>query len=265
MIDIHCHILPGLDDGSSDINESLGMAKMALSDNITHIVATPHTLNGFFENDPKKIERHLEYLNSQLIRHSINVNLYGGAEVHLCSDMAQKIENGVISTINNSKYCLLEFPNYSLPPGYQDEIFGLTITGITPVIVHPERLPIFHYDLSVLYKLISMGCVVQITAQSITGGFGKAAMKLSHQMLKRRLAHIIATDAHSLMHRPPILSTAVNMAAKILKDNEEAESMVVSRPRAILDGTGLDIPEPVPERKKKWFPRFFSKYSRLHS
>ena len=163
------------------------MAKTALSDGITHIAASPHTLNGIYENALPKIEKHLGRLKAKLAESEIPLHLYCGADVHLCAGMARRIENGEITTINNNgRYFLLEFPNYALPGGYEEEIFQLGIIGVIPVITHPERIPIFHYDLCALYDLISMGCLVQITAQSITGAFGREVMALTHKMLKLR-------------------------------------------------------------------------------
>jgi protein-tyrosine phosphatase len=254
MIDIHSHILPGLDDGASDVEESLAMAKIALNDGIHTIIATPHILNGIYPNSRSTILTSTDELRAAFAKEQIKSDLFPGSEAHLNLGMAEKIFSGEAVTLNdNQRYLLLEFPFHSIPPGAKQEIFQLQLKGITPVLAHAERNYGFQQHLKELYEFVSMGCLVQITAMSITGNLGREARLCAQKMLECRLAHIIATDAHSAAHRPPILSIGVKKSAKILGSTEQAEAMVTSRPAAILAGEKVVIPEPEEPAKKRWF------------
>ena len=254
MIDLHCHILPGVDDGPDSIEESLEMANQAAADGIHTLVATPHTLNEVYHNPLQNIENNVTRLRNALRKNRININLCIGSEVRICTGLKQKIIAKEIATLNNNgKYVLVEFPVHVIPPGSKQELFQLTLHNITPILAHPERNMIFQHQPELLFDLTAMGCLVQITAMSITGRFGQDAMECAHMLLKNRQCHVIATDAHSPDNRPPILSPAVKTCARILGNLKEAREMVINRPQAILNGKPVKIPEPKPLRKKKWW------------
>lgn len=258
MIDLHSHILPAVDDGSSSVEESIAMAKQAVGDGIRTVVATPHTLNGVYYNSLDKVLDHVANLREILLKNQIELNLCSGSEVHICAGLAEKILSGEIATINNNKqYALVEFPGQVIPSGSKNELFQLKLKGITPIIAHPERNMIFQRQLELIYDLVAMGSIIQITAMSITGGLGEEAMECAHRLLNLRLAHVIATDSHSFKNRPSILSQAVEVAAKIMGDTKEAEKMVTIRPDAILKGKPVSLPEPKRQRKKGWFSMIF--------
>jgi len=259
MIDIHCHILPGIDDGPLSIAESLAMVDLALADGITTIVATPHTFNGVYTTPPEATTSGVDALNRILTDKNIRLRICPGAEVHTCDAFSRKIIDGLADTINHTgKYVLVEFPFQTINPGTSEELFQLKLKGITPVIAHPERNILFQRDIDQLYDMVGMGCLVQITAMSITGELGEAAMGCAHTLLQRHLVHVIASDAHSPGGRPPILSNGVNAAADILGSMAEARKMVTDIPRAILCGDSIEIPDPLRplEMKKKWWQVF---------
>ena len=246
MIDLHCHILPNVDDGSRSLEESLQMAEQALKDGIQMIVATPHTLNGVNTNGAEEVISGVTAFQETLTAKHLNLKLHPGADIHLCTDLVQRIRSREACTINDTgKYILLELPSQTIPNGVKDEIFALKLNGITPIITHPERNVMVQHDPSVLYELVRMGAFAQVTAMSLTGDFGEFIAQMSGMLLRHRLVQIIATDAHSAKDRPPVLSGAVERAAEILKDYEAAEHMVTSVPAAILSGQVPDIPEPV--------------------
>jgi protein-tyrosine phosphatase len=247
MIDLHCHILPGVDDGAKSMEESLSMARKALEDGIHTIVATPHTLNGIYINPVNEVTSRVANLQECLSKNHIKLQLYAGADVYMCPHMLERIESGDAGTIDNAgKYILLEFPSQIVPPGAKDEIFSLKLNGITPIITHPERNPAIQQDIDILYELVRMGSLSQVTAMSITGEFGGMVMQCAERLLTRRLVHVIATDAHSSDTRPPVLSQAVERAAEIIGSYEEAERMVTHVPGIILSGDMPEIPEPIP-------------------
>lgn len=237
MIDLHCHILPGVDDGPAHIEESLAMARYALKEGIEAVVVTPHALGSGLDNPPEKIHQAILDLQNRLDMEKIPLILHPGAEVHLCPNMARRIISGeTVFLSKNRRYILVEFPFHSVPIGFKEELFQLAVNGITPVIAHPERNPMIGHDLQFLSELIDMGCLVQVNAASITGGFGDAVMFTAHQLIIKRLVHVIASDAHSSDHRPPALSLAVDIARKILKNKKQALAMVEEMPQKIIAG-----------------------------
>lgn len=253
MIDLHCHILPGLDDGPQSMEESLSMARKAFEDGIRTIVATPHTLDGLYTNAFTEISSGVVGLQDALASEKIDLRLCVGADVHLCPQLMARIEKGDAVTINNAgKYLLLELPPQSIPAAVKDEIFSLRLNGITPIITHPERHPVIQREISILYELISLGALGQVTAMSITGDFGGMVMACAEAMLAHRLVHLIASDAHSPDNRPPVLSPAVEAAEEILGSHEEAERMVKGWPALILAGDPVEAPAPT--RMKKAYP-----------
>ncbi|MGD8388957.1 MAG: hypothetical protein PVG49_17555 [Desulfobacteraceae bacterium] len=258
MIDLHCHILPGVDDGPQNLDDSLAMARAAVADGIETIVATPHTLNGVYLNPVDAVRSGVDVLQDALDAASIPLRLYVGGDVHLVPDMMRAIHTGKAVTINDQrKYLLLELPSQSLPTNLKEEIFRLRIGGVTPIITHPERNMALAQDSKILFDLIEMGALVQVTAMSLTGGFGEFVRGVSERLLEQRLIQIIATDAHSLAGRPPVLSLALEAAADVLRDPDEALCMVRETPAAILKGDPVDIPEPRKStRRFRLFRRF---------
>lgn len=254
MIDLHCHILPGLDDGAKSMEESLSMARTALEDGIKTVVATPHTLDGLYLNPLEQVSRAVGLFREALSTQGIALEIRVGADVHLCPGMAERIEKGDAATINNAgKYLLLELPPQTVPERLRDEIFSLRLLGITPIITHPERHPVLQRDLGALRDLISLGSLAQVTAMSLTGEFGGHVMSCAEMMVRNRLVHVIATDAHSAKSRPPLLSRAVEAAEAILGSMEEARRMVTELPAAILAGDPVEAPAPAPVKKSRSF------------
>ena len=233
------------------------MARFAVKDGIHSIVATPHTLNGVYTNTAEEVTKHVANLQEVFSKNNIQLQLYPGADVHLCPNILERIKSGEACTINNSgKYLLLELPSQTIPKGIKDEIFTLKLNGITPIVTHPERNSIIQHNPDILYELVNRGTLIQITAMSLTGEFGEFVKQAVDMMLKQRFVHLIASDAHSHDNRPPALSHAVEIAAKILGSSEEAKHMVSDTPAAILSGDIVEIPEPVYYNSKH---RFFTK------
>jgi protein-tyrosine phosphatase len=254
VIDLHCHILPGVDDGSRSLEESLYMARTAVEDGIHTVVATAHSLNGIHTNRVEEIAQKVQAFKKILARDQIPLRLFFAIEVHICPHLLAHIKKGDAGTVNSSgKYLLLELPSQTIPPGIKDEVFSLKLHGITPIIVHPERNAFIRKDPDILFDLVTMGALSQVTAMSITGAFGLEVRHATERLLKRRLCHVIASDAHSADTRPPILSRAVEKAADLLGSSEEAEAMVTRVPAAILAGKRPSVPEPLKKQKRGRF------------
>ena len=244
MIDLHAHILPGLDDGPKDIEESLAMCAKAAADGIHAIVATPHTGNGVYNNHRDHINASLSILRERVEKAGLPLALFAGADVHANVAILDMLADGRAMTVNdNGSYVMIELPDQAVPPNFEEWLFGLRLKGITPILTHPERNMVIGRDPDLLARLVTMGVLVQVTAMSITGHFGKAIEKTAREMLVKRLVHVIATDAHSLEARPPVLSLARDAAALIL-GQEEARQLVQENPRSILEGRLIDTPQP---------------------
>lgn len=234
MIDIHCHILPGLDDGPQTEQQSLAMCELAAADGIKTIVATPHTGNGEYLSPAKDVRKGVEKLNKLLKKKEINLTILPGHDAYIQLRLIEDIKQGKVLTINDAKkYIILELPAQSVPFYVEEFIIKLKSNGITGIISHPERNDQIQKDTRALKRLVAAGALAQITALSLTGGFGNPAQKTAQTLLKQRLAHIIASDAHSKDMRPPVLSEAVKEASRIIGERN-AWDMAHTTPLEII-------------------------------
>jgi protein-tyrosine phosphatase len=250
MIDLHTHILHGLDDGARSLTQSLEMVQVAYRDGVRTMVATPHTLNGRYQNDRALILAKVQELKDALTQFAIHnsesgiqnlpsdtrMKILPGADVHFCIEILLQLEQGNVTTVGDGgTYLFVEFPPQGIPYRAEELLFQLLAKGIRPIISHPERnLEIRQRPLR-YYEMIRMGCLGQVTAMSLTGDFGPRVKRLAEKPLTSRLIHFIASDAHSVHKRPPLLSAAVGAAKKIV-GQEEARRMVTEYPQAVLDG-----------------------------
>jgi protein-tyrosine phosphatase len=239
MIDLHCHLLPGIDDGPPDPAVSLAMARLAVADGIETIACTPHITPGLYDNSGSEIRAGVERLSRELANAGIQLNLVTGADVHLAPDLTSGFRSGRIPTLAGSRYFLLEPPHRVLPPRMEDVVFRVMADGYVPILTHPERLTWIasHFDL--IRRLRSAGVWMQLTAMSITGGFGRRVRYWSERLLDEGLVDILATDAHNCDRRPPCLSQARAIVARRVGE-AEAHRMVVTRPKGILRNVSPD-------------------------
>lgn len=258
MIDLHCHILPNIDDGAKDIDESLAMCEVALKDGVSIIVASPHINPSIYEPSKELILSKLNKINEILKTKNGKIKglkILAGAENRVHPDLIDWIYNGKLCTINNNmRYIILELPDWFLFPHIKELIIHLKARNIISLISHPERNLHIRKNINLLYELVNTGALSQITAMSITGEFGYEIKQFSKKLLRRNLGHIIVSDAHSAYKRPPVLSRAVEEAAKIV-GSEKALNMVTTTPKAIIDGKTVEFPKVTPRRK------FFRKFS----
>lgn len=248
MIDLHHHLLPGIDDGAADLAMALDMARMAVADGIHTVACTPHIYPGLYENTGDGIRAAITALQAELDAAGIALKLVEGADVHLAPDLVEGIQAGRVPTLAGSRYLLLEPPHHVAPPRLEETVFGLMVAGIVPIITHPERLTWIegHYD--DFRRLFRNGAWMQITAGSLTGRFGSRPKYWAERMLDEGLVHILATDAHHPRRRPPLLAEARENAARRLGE-EEATRLVSTRPRAILDNAPPDTVPPPPQSR----------------
>jgi len=248
MIDIHNHLLHGLDDGPSTIEESIQMCQVGFRDGIRTFVASPHTLNGFYHNDREKILGKLRELNDALIPFDtkgdgpkknspkMEIEILPGADAYLCEKTLQQMDRGELMTIGDrGRFLLLELPSQGIPYGTENVLAQFIKRGVTPIISHPERNLEISRRPQRYFEMILMGCLGQVTAMSLTGGFGPGPKRTATKLLEKGVLHFIASDAHSTNGRPPVLTSAVIEAGKIV-GKERARKMVTEYPRAILEG-----------------------------
>lgn len=255
MIDIHSHILPGVDDGAQTEQDSLAMAEAAINDGISTIVATPHHKNRAYENPKNDITNNVNILNDLLQEREIPLTVIPGQEVRIYGEIIEDIENGDILPINNSKYVLVEFQTDTVPH-YTDRLFyDMQVAGYIPVIAHPERNRELLNDHTKMYELVRNGAITQLTAGSITGAFGKQMEQFSHQMIEANLAHLIATDAHNTTTRGFNLQEAYD----IVKDKYGFETYYafVENSQLLIDNMNLNRFEPqMIQTRRKFFGLF---------
>ncbi len=278
MIDLHNHILPGLDDGPRTFEETIEMCRISYRDGIRTIVATPHTLNSVYETSRSTILAKVRELNAAIKEKlfsepspffpeppagpearrpgspgpeplpdsagPMDLKIIPGADVHFSEELLSQENQDKITTIaDGGKFLLIEFPFGGVPHRAEAILFDLLVRGITPIISHPERNLEIARSPQRYTEMVQMGCLGQITAASLMGGFGRDARQAAENLLRRNLVHFIASDAHSANGRPPVLSDGVRAAAKIV-GKEQARKMVTEYPQAILEGRRPTLPEP---------------------
>jgi len=256
FIDIHCHILPGLDDGVSTFEESLKMLEIAKNDGISGIVATPHVITGVYHNTPKTIIEALLRIREK----ADNLALYPGAEIRIDRDLVQRLLKKELLLINNKNYMLLEMPAYSIPPIKELSyiVSSLKMKRITPIIAHPERNMVIIQNPGIMERLIEYGAISQVTAMSITKNNGAQVQKVTLKMIEKGYIHVVASDAHDAKKRPPILSEAYRVVLKTFGE-DEAKRLFVDNPLKIINGQEIDCQLSVQVKKKKSFINFFRK------
>jgi protein-tyrosine phosphatase len=235
MVDIHCHLLPNVDDGPRSWDICLQMCEMAQADGIEHIVATPHA-NDEFRYDREVLSSMLDEL-SQRVSGKLELSL--GCDLHLSyENLVEVLRNPSRYTISGKNYLLIELSNFSVPPSVSQSLQRLLAAGIVPIITHPERNPVLRSNRDLVLKWVADGCLVQITANSLTGRWGGKAQQTAEWWMKHAAVHILATDAHGVGSRPPILSAALSAAEKIL-GKPAAKALVRDNPRAVICGQSL--------------------------
>ena len=235
MVDIHCHILPGIDDGSTSWETTAEMCRVAAEDGITHIAATPHC-NDEFDYDR---DRYTEMLAELADAADGKLTFSLGCDFHFSYDNIQDaLANPRRYTIGDSQYLLIEFSDYGLPPSVKDDLFSLSSCGMVPIITHPERNQILLRKPQLVLEMVEQGCLVQVTANAITGFWGSRSKKMAEWLLKREAVHVIASDAHDPQHRKPVLSEARHAVVKLTSE-EIADALVTHNPAAIVEGKSL--------------------------
>ena len=251
MIDLHCHILPGVDDGAASLQESLSMAEQAIAQGITHLLCTPHHNNGRYENEKSTVIAAVHHLQNALDERNLPLTLLEGQEVRVTGELITAIEKDhLLFTDITDTYLLLEFPTQDVPAFSESLFFELRTLGKVPVIVHPERNAIFREDPNRLIPFLEMGCLAQLTAPSIVGIFGKQIQKTAHEMVTHNLVQMVASDAHGISKRRFYLKEAYEIIEQEWGKEKVLQMQQVARD--LINGDEVSYPSYTEVKKKKF-------------
>ena len=252
LVDIHCHILPGIDDGSKNWDTSIKLAKAAVKDGVTHAICTPHTLNGRYTNHKDDIIWLTDLYQQKLDEAKIPLTVFPGQEVRLSGDLIDALDqDDILFCDEDGTYMLLEFPSDDVPTYAQDTIFKVMQRGITPIIVHPERNKKILEEPTVLQELIEQGCLVQITASSYMGTFGKKIEEMSRKFIEAGQCACFASDAHDLPKRQYQYSEALKKLSK--EFGSDLAQQYQDNARAFVNGDNVQLDwRPLGKKKKFW-------------
>ncbi|WP_445506450.1 tyrosine-protein phosphatase [Niallia sp. 03190] len=254
MIDIHCHILPGVDDGPETMAESVEMAKLAVREGVKTIVATPHHKNNRYENTKSKIIHHVNLLNTALQKEKIPLTILPGQEVRMYGEVLEDYQKGEILTLSHTNYLFIEFPSSTVPRYAERLLYDIQTEGLIPIIVHPERNKELQENPDLLYKLVMNGALTQVTAASVAGYFGKTIKKFSEQLIKYNLTHFVASDAHNTHNRVFKLNEAYDLIEE--RFGVDYVYLFTENSEILLQNMNIikEIPEPI--KRKKFFGIF---------
>lgn len=257
MIDIHSHILPFLDDGASDWGESVVMARQAREDGIRVIIATPHHHNGRYVNKPSNVLESVDLLNAKLREEGLDVTILPGQEIRLHHELLEHWDAGELMLLHDSRYMLLELPSSHIPKTTEELIYELSVLGIQVVIAHPERNAEIVRQPERLRRLVDLGALGQLTAQSVTGDRGSKLQRISLDFCEKNLVHFIATDAHDPVRRPFRLSQSYQVIEQKL-GSAAANYFRENATRLIRNETIPTIEIPTRSSGRKRLSRVFS-------
>ncbi|KRN94735.1 tyrosine-protein phosphatase [Pediococcus stilesii] len=257
LIDLHCHILPGVDDGAKDLPMALDMAREAVKQGITHILLTPHHMDGMYTNHKKDVIQKTTNFQNELNAAGIPLTVFPGQEVHLTGELLQAIDDDDILFMDEGgKYLLLELPHSGIPEYTETVVFELIARGITPVLAHPERNHGFQKEPDRLYDFVEMGCLTQLTSSSYLGVFGDHVERLTQKFIDANLGFIFASDAHNFEGRRFLMADAFR---KLTKETTERRAELLNyNARSIVNGDSIDTTDimhvsSLKKRKKKRF------------
>jgi protein-tyrosine phosphatase len=244
VIDLHNHLLPGIDDGAKRLEETLEFLRIARRDGVKAVVATPHMKPGVYDNRRETIlERVAMVREAARGDEAEQVTLLPGAEVYFTADLVARAKAKQLMTLGDGgRYLLLELPYQQIPMQVDDTIFQLRLLGITPLMAHPERVAYYLESIERVAASVRIGALTQVTGASLTGKFGDKPRDFARALLRRNLVHVLASDAHDVRYRPPVLSEVIPAAATE-GGGAATRRMVEETPRAILDGRDVEITE----------------------
>lgn len=254
MLDMHTHILPGVDDGPSTLDESIRMLQIAEEEGIERIISTSHFQSPQYSVSHEQVAKGIELLKQELIKQKINVALYTGHEIRLYPEIVEDLKKGVALSLAKSNYVLVEFPSGEIPE-YTEEVFREMLSNnYVPVIAHPERNKIIAENPNRLYHLVKHGALAQITASSLHGHFGSKVKQLAIQLIEANCIHFIGSDVHNLTTRPFYFNEGLD--ALEAKGLHESLNILLENNERIINNEAMVYCQPMRLEKKKWWKLF---------
>ena len=256
MIDIHSHLLPGLDDGAGSWEETVEMARVAVRDGVRVMVATPHMMwDGAYANRAPAVLDRVAEAQWRLEEAGVPLEITAGGEIYLSPETPVGLKSGELLTYGNQgRFALVELPSAEVPAYAEGVFFTCEVQGIRLVLAHPERNPAVMGDLSRVISWVERGLLLQVNARSLLGESGPRVQEAAEALLQRRLVHFVASDAHSVLRRAPGLARA-RARIRALVGEEMARTLVEENPRRLLEGEVVRVWEPVEPRKPRGFWR----------
>ena len=254
MIDIHVHLLPRYDDGPEDLEKAVEMVQVAAADGVEAMVATPHNVNWSPAHARRRaeVEADVAALQAEVARRGLGVRIYPGVEVYIAPDLVAQLRRGQAFPLCGGRYLLVEFPFGSTPTYGEQVLFELQVQGLVPIVAHPERHAGVVEDPNLLYRWVGRGILAQVNAGSLLGQFGRRVEEVARLLLEHDLVHFLGSDGHGPRHRPPVLGEAAARAADLVGE-ERAACLVQHWPAAVLADAPLDVPQPRPVKRRRWF------------
>jgi protein-tyrosine phosphatase len=239
MIDIHSHILPGIDDGADTIETTIEMLKVVQADGIKTIFATPHYYRGHFDNDYKQVKKYVNEIRNwiSLSNSDIQIEILPGQEVFISNYTLMLYKEGIIGTLNNTRYMLVELPFDNLDNTTLDVLYELRLLGVIPIIAHPERYSYIIEKPSSINQLISEGCLFQINSGNILGGINKQAKRTADILIKHGICDFIASDVHRIGNR---YSRVYSAYEKVKKDNSKLGKSLMDNMQKLIENTYIE-------------------------
>jgi protein-tyrosine phosphatase len=252
MVDLHCHLLPGIDDGSKNMDVSLRLAREATENGVTHALLTPHHMNGRYVNHKQDVIRRTREFQEQLKVHNIPLTVFPGQEVRINGQLLDALDkDDILFADTAGKYMMLEFPDDDVPNYTSRMIFDIQQRGIMPVIVHPERNTKIMAEPDQIYQLLEKGCLSQITASSYVGAFGKKVENFSRKLIEAGQSYVFASDAHDLPGRKYEMRQAFEKLSQ--EFGSELTEQYQNNARRIINGANVPLNELRTIKKGKHF------------
>lgn len=256
MIDIHSHILPGVDDGAKSLENSIEMAKIYLENGIKKVIATPHYIEGIASKTFDENKVILNKLKDKLRDESLNLEVVLGNEIMISLEILNDIEDKRVSTLNGTNYVLIELPMFDIPLYTEDMIYEILLKGYIPIIAHPERNAKIIENPNILYNYINSGVLTQLNLPSLEGSYGSKIGETAKILLRHNMIHFVATDSHGARRRSPNISNSLEILKRIVSE-DEFQNLVYKNPYLLWNNRDVKIKSPIKyENKKKFFMKF---------
>ena len=263
MIDIHSHILPKVDDGAGDMEEAITMARIYIDNGIKKVIATPHYIDGYANSLKEENILVLEKLKEALNKEGLELEVYLGNEIYITMDIIDLLEEGKVSTLNNSRYVLIEFPMLDIPMYSESIIYELLLKGYVPIIAHPERNRNIIEDPNILYGFIEKGALAQLNLPSLEGVYGEKIKTTAEILLKHNMIHFVGTDAHSKDRRAPNVKNSLDLLLELVGETAFIEITYLN-PLKVISDELISPNAPVRYKKKSGFLHFIKNKVKFH-